>query len=106
MPVETIQMVEERCDRCRLLLVTKRTRKDGEVLSARRHAEQTGKFEVLENGKKVVAYEMICAHCLSHLRTILKKMGPVDRTKGGKQKDPGSPAKKITRNHRRRRVVR
>jgi len=91
MAVEEVRIMEERCDRCRSLLTTKRV--VGQKERVTEHATSNGPFHVSNGNNSLINYNKICRHCQSHLMTLVKKMGVVDRTKGGRGKTKRSRGK-------------
>jgi len=86
MAVKELRIVEERCDRCELLISKKQLGSDNEVVSSKKQAENTGPFKLVEVGASeqdadsvLVDYEVVCDRCRTLLVGLVLKMGKVNR---------------------------
>ena len=85
MAVKELRIVEERCDRCELLISKKNLGASGEVVGESEQAKNTGSFVLVSPGGDeagdtvVVEYGVVCDRCRSLLESLIKKMGKVNR---------------------------
>lgn len=84
MEIERIQ-IEERCDRCGILMATREGKEKKERdLAVRRKIKSRGGVLVDLGGKKVLSYNSLCHLCFAKIEKLITAMGKVDRTRGGK----------------------
>lgn len=80
MAVQELRVVEERCDRCELLIARRQLDAGGEVVSEKVQAENTGRFFLSDDkGQAVINYDVVCDRCRTLLTSLVDKMGKVNR---------------------------
>jgi hypothetical protein len=87
MAVQEVKIIEERCDRCKVLFATRKIGEDGTAKRRKIFADVKGPFSVYADNKKrpLLHYENICMSCRKRLDRLIGMMGQVDKTSGGRR---------------------
>jgi ribosomal protein S27AE len=88
--VQKIDVVEDRCDRCGALFSREHVdRKSGQTIEVEKSPfglKPMNGVTVMMGKKRLVHYNRLCSNCSKHVKTLVKRMGKIDRTRGGKRK--------------------
>ena len=83
---KVFRLIETRCDRCQSLLSSmKIDEESNDVVSkgpSRNKSSAGGSFKVSYDDGVILEYQNLCNSCVSHMRTLISKMQPVNRVKG------------------------